>query len=214
LRELRNIRLRRGLSQADLSAITGVAEYTISEIEAGKRPNPRPSTLRKLARGLGIEVTDLYGEPESPKGLAPPSQQLTLNGALAEQQGGALIESVMRYARRRADYYEQQFAEAEAGGVFAGAQGTRALWTALMDEFSALGELLLRDLVWEWIQDQERARSYTSLEPELLSTLERMAQMMSHATERVKGFAESEAERKAIEQRQQWYEANIGRRSA
>jgi transcriptional regulator with XRE-family HTH domain len=73
LRELREIRLRRGLSQADLSAMTGVAEFTISEIEAGKRANPRPSTLRKLAQALEVEVADLYGEPTYPKKAeAPP----------------------------------------------------------------------------------------------------------------------------------------------
>jgi transcriptional regulator with XRE-family HTH domain len=70
LRELREIRLRRGLSQADLSTMTGVAEFTISEIEAGKRANPRPSTLRKLARALEVEVTDLYGGPAHPKAQA------------------------------------------------------------------------------------------------------------------------------------------------
>ena len=71
LRELREIRLRRGLSQADLSATTGVAEFTISEIELGKRANPRPSTLRKLAQALEVEVADLYGEPAVPLAEAP-----------------------------------------------------------------------------------------------------------------------------------------------
>jgi transcriptional regulator with XRE-family HTH domain len=71
LRELREIRLRRGLSQADLTAVTGVAEFTISEIESGKRANPRPSTLRKLAQALGVEVADLYGEPAVPLAEAP-----------------------------------------------------------------------------------------------------------------------------------------------
>jgi transcriptional regulator with XRE-family HTH domain len=71
LRELREIRLRRGLSQADLSAMTGVAEFTISEIESGKRANPRPSTLRKLAQALEVEVADLYGEPAVPLAEAP-----------------------------------------------------------------------------------------------------------------------------------------------
>jgi transcriptional regulator with XRE-family HTH domain len=79
LRELREIRLRRGLSQADLSTITGVAEFTISEIESGKRANPRPSTLRKLAQGLGVEVTALYGEIDSPLGETPPSQEKLFN---------------------------------------------------------------------------------------------------------------------------------------
>ncbi len=86
MRELRTLRLRRGLSQADLSAKTGVAEFTISEIEAGKRPNPRPSTLRKLAQGLSVEVADLYGEPDNPLGEAPaPTEQRSFNHLLEEE---------------------------------------------------------------------------------------------------------------------------------
>jgi transcriptional regulator with XRE-family HTH domain len=87
LRELRDIRLRRGLSQADLSAKTGVAEFTISQIEAGKRANPRPSTLRKLAQALDVEVADLYGSPEHPLAEAPPSpEQPPLNGFEEERR--------------------------------------------------------------------------------------------------------------------------------
>ncbi len=74
LRELRDIRIGRGMSQADLSGKTGVSEFTISELEAGKRPNPRPSTLRKLAQGLDVEVTDLLGGPELPKAPGPARQ--------------------------------------------------------------------------------------------------------------------------------------------
>jgi transcriptional regulator with XRE-family HTH domain len=85
--ELRSIRKRRGLTQADLAARTGVSEFTISEIEAGKRPNARPSTLRKLAKGLGVTVADLYGEPFDPKAPAPPS----LAGWLEERCGHAYL---------------------------------------------------------------------------------------------------------------------------
>ncbi len=84
MRELREIRLRRGLSQADLSAMTGVAEFTISEIESGKRANPRPSTLRKLAQALKVEVADLYGGFDSPLGEAPPSQEKLFNNGILE----------------------------------------------------------------------------------------------------------------------------------
>jgi transcriptional regulator with XRE-family HTH domain len=64
LKELREIRRRRGLSQADLSAMSGVAEFTISEIEAGKR-GARPSTLRKLAGALEVPVEALTVPPPS-----------------------------------------------------------------------------------------------------------------------------------------------------
>jgi transcriptional regulator with XRE-family HTH domain len=99
LRELREIRLRRGLSQADLSAMTGVAEFTISEIESGKRANPRPSTLRKLAQGLGVEVTDLYGESGSPLGAAPsPQEKLFNNGVLEDERRIAIDYNACRTA--------------------------------------------------------------------------------------------------------------------
>lgn len=74
MRDLKSLRVRRGLSQADLSEKSGVSEFTISEIEAGKRPNARPSTARKLAAGLGVDVADLYGEAmPTPKAQAPPT---------------------------------------------------------------------------------------------------------------------------------------------
>lgn len=70
--ELRRIRHLRGMSQEDLAKVSGVSDFTISELEGGKRPNPRPSTLRKLANALGVDVATLYGEEvPSPKGDAP-----------------------------------------------------------------------------------------------------------------------------------------------
>jgi transcriptional regulator with XRE-family HTH domain len=108
LRELREIRLRRGLSQADLSAMTGVAEFTISEIESGKRANPRPSTLRRLAQGLGVEVTDLYGELDSPLGVAPSSQEkLFNNGVLDEARHIQHLYVWKSYLSRRVEWCEK-----------------------------------------------------------------------------------------------------------
>ena len=75
----------RGMNQVDLAEASGVAQNTISEIELGKR-EARPGTLKKLAEALGVEIVDLLGgDSDSPKAEAPPSQQLTLNGLLAEE---------------------------------------------------------------------------------------------------------------------------------
>jgi transcriptional regulator with XRE-family HTH domain len=107
LRELREIRLRRGLSQADLSALTGVAEFTISEIESGKRANPRPSTLRKLAEALKVEVADLYGEVDSPLGQAPPSpEQPNFNGLLEEERRLRYLQGFRAFVNRLAHSWE------------------------------------------------------------------------------------------------------------
>lgn len=66
---LRAIRLAHGLGQEDLAARSGVAQNTISEAETGRR-TPRPSTLRKFAAALGVEVGDFFEAADSPK--APP----------------------------------------------------------------------------------------------------------------------------------------------
>ena len=65
MKELRRIRKLKGLTQVELAALSGVSQYTITEIETGRR-EPRPSTLHKLAEALGVEVADFF-----PKVLAP-----------------------------------------------------------------------------------------------------------------------------------------------
>ncbi len=70
MEELKRVRRLRGMSQLDLAARSGVSQYTITEIETGRR-EPRPSTLRKLAKALDVEVADFFREPEAPKALAP-----------------------------------------------------------------------------------------------------------------------------------------------
>jgi putative transcriptional regulator len=86
LEELKAIRLRHGLSQVDLSKRSGVAQNTISDIETGRR-NPRPSTLRKLAKALDVVVGDFYPETSGPKATAPPS----LSEWLEERCGHAYL---------------------------------------------------------------------------------------------------------------------------
>lgn len=55
---LREARLLKGWSQGILSSQSGVHKDTISGIERGEH-TPRPVTLRRLAKALGIEVPDL-----------------------------------------------------------------------------------------------------------------------------------------------------------
>ena len=56
--KLKSLRKRLALSQQDLEARTGVAQHTISALEAGKR-GARPSTVRKLAEALDVEPKEL-----------------------------------------------------------------------------------------------------------------------------------------------------------
>lgn len=69
---LRELREEAILTVRELSELSGVSEDTITKIENGHRV-ARPSTIRKLAKGLGVEPQELKGAGSSavPKVLAP-----------------------------------------------------------------------------------------------------------------------------------------------
>jgi len=55
---LRTVREGLGLSQADVSRRSGLAQESLSRIETGRR-DPRLGTLQKLARGMGLTLDQL-----------------------------------------------------------------------------------------------------------------------------------------------------------
>lgn len=69
---LAELRERRALTLRELAEMSGVAADTINQIELGHR-KPRPSTLRKLARALEVDVEEFYAQPAlAGKAEAPP----------------------------------------------------------------------------------------------------------------------------------------------
>lgn len=62
---IREIRIRRGMSQTQLACRAGVAGSMLSDAERGVR-HPYPKMRRQLARVLGVPVDELF--PPSPKG--------------------------------------------------------------------------------------------------------------------------------------------------
>lgn len=58
-KNLRNLRIGRGLSQQALADLVGIDNQTISNMENG-RGNLRVSTLEKLAKTLGVEETAFF----------------------------------------------------------------------------------------------------------------------------------------------------------
>jgi len=58
---LKNLREARGLSQQELSRLSGVAYGYISDLENNKC-NPSLRTLEKLAMALDVNVTDLIAD--------------------------------------------------------------------------------------------------------------------------------------------------------
>lgn len=55
---IRELRLRKLLSQRELAERAGVSETTIVKLELGAT-RPHPSTLRKIAAALGIEAEEM-----------------------------------------------------------------------------------------------------------------------------------------------------------
>ena len=57
-KKLREIRLKKKLSQGDIARILGVHRSYISGLERGRR-NPSLLTVQKVAKALGVNVGDL-----------------------------------------------------------------------------------------------------------------------------------------------------------
>ena len=56
---IRDLREARGMSQLELAKKADVAQGYISSLEAGEKKNPSITILKKLARALGVPVTEL-----------------------------------------------------------------------------------------------------------------------------------------------------------
>ncbi len=75
---VKELRRRKGWNQRDLAKASGVGQDTISSLESG-RHEPRPSTLRKIAGALGVEIEELFEEAANPgKGPRPLSAEWAL----------------------------------------------------------------------------------------------------------------------------------------
>jgi len=57
---IRKIRQKKDISQDRLSKEANLALNTIVKIETGKNPNPTVETLEKIAKALGVSVSDLF----------------------------------------------------------------------------------------------------------------------------------------------------------
>jgi transcriptional regulator with XRE-family HTH domain len=64
---LRELRRRKGLAQAELAEKVGLNRSSISTLETGKT-QPRPGTIRALASALEVEPDELFEGPAGPNG--------------------------------------------------------------------------------------------------------------------------------------------------
>jgi transcriptional regulator with XRE-family HTH domain len=58
---IKALREDKGLSQKALADRIGVSDAYITMLETGKRANPSLKVLKKLAKALGVPVTELLG---------------------------------------------------------------------------------------------------------------------------------------------------------
>jgi len=179
--------------------MTGVAEFTISGIESGKRANPRPSTLRKLAQALEVEVADLYGDPENPLAEALPLQDRLFNGGAKER--GAFIERCRRHVAARVAHYENRLAVAKNGGLYAGYKGAKDLQDDAYEEFSQLRDSQNDELIERWLDDPEVPEDVKEdLGFALVEAQKPFVRIVGRIGDRVSELAETQAEKDEAEQ--------------
>jgi transcriptional regulator with XRE-family HTH domain len=58
---IRELRAAKGLTQVQLAKQAKVTRGYLAQLEAGHKVNPSLPTLRKLAKALGVPVTELLG---------------------------------------------------------------------------------------------------------------------------------------------------------
>ncbi len=66
LRGLRDVRLRKWVTQEDLAKAAGVSRVTISRLEWGDH-RAKPETIKKLAKALGVDFVELVRPPRKRK---------------------------------------------------------------------------------------------------------------------------------------------------
>ena len=95
MNELARIRRSRGLSQRSLAENSGVSAATINELENSRR-KANPSTLRRLAAALDVEVNELLEEDNRVKVEV---------GSL--DQEGTYRGEILRFTGRPVDSFER-----------------------------------------------------------------------------------------------------------
>jgi transcriptional regulator with XRE-family HTH domain len=149
---LAELRESQGLTLRDLAKKSGVDANTINQVELGHR-KPRPSTLRKLAKGLNVDIADFFRKPAVPLTDAPKEAGLP-----------SVIDLVLDAAEKQALLERQAFARAKESKPLDQPIGQDAINQAFLnllerspgDVAEACTDLALRNVQLE--QELARAR--------------------------------------------------------
>jgi transcriptional regulator with XRE-family HTH domain len=133
VKSVRRIRLEKGLSQQELADESGVGQDTISGIESG-RHEPRPSTLRKLAAALEVEVVDFFRESAlAEKAEAPETGRAVVGVGTTPEEATEYVErQLYEPAKIALDWYQlaQLFSD-ELEKVEKGHSEASSLWVLI-----------------------------------------------------------------------------------
>jgi transcriptional regulator with XRE-family HTH domain len=152
---LREWREARALTQVELASLADISPRSVAGYEAGS--GARPPTVRRLAEALEVEISDLVGEPDPKKAVAPPSRQRSFYNHLAEERREAFIRRVEQYYAARTAHYSRRLEEAEQGSVppLSGWAGAVLLSDDAWAEFRDLPEFVNDALAEFWALNPE-----------------------------------------------------------
>ena len=98
-RKVREIRLRRGISQNRLAKSAGISQSALSAIESNVK-NPSAVTVELLAGALGCTVSELIGESGPSDAYSAAERQLIVDYRSLSPQGKEYIRQQMAIARQ------------------------------------------------------------------------------------------------------------------
>jgi transcriptional regulator with XRE-family HTH domain len=175
---VRGTRERLGLTLAMVAQRAGTSKNTVMSAEHGA--DIRPTTARKIAEALGVEIVDLLGASDSPKAVASPSQPEERRSEASPTAGE--IKAISRWL----SYLEQRLGEGNL---------TRDEIAHDIDAARAFGigkdpTLYPTDLVGDFLQIGRRAleegKSFDALQTELAgleADMDRLEEVHAEAKE-------------------------------
>jgi transcriptional regulator with XRE-family HTH domain len=190
---IRSLRTARGLSQEEVARRTGIGLKSYGDLERGRTRDPHYSTLRGVARALGVRVEELLEEPAL-AGKAEASQET----GHTEAEVGEEQRPDDEVTRRR---IYSGLAEARALLL----ESTAELWDRLLDRgednvdtLRLIEHVTTKEIINHAIDEEEIKERCA---PEQRDQLERAEQRLLEADRRVSQAIEAKLPSREIDKR-------------
>jgi transcriptional regulator with XRE-family HTH domain len=172
-------RERLGYSVETVAQEAGIAKNSVLRAEHGE--HIRPLTARKIAAALGIEVADLYADPDYPKEGAPPWLEPTFNDVIQERRLSRFADAIASAADKWLEVVSKpETPDATAAGAL---EAAARLYGALMDGITRSE--------WETLTTQERG--------EFAEVMDKLAKVGAEGILRLQESGYFDAERTRIQ---------------